>query len=491
MRCILLIFLFSPFLLVGQIKMIIKGVDFKVNAQTDIIVRNGGIDNNNSIINNEGTICLDVDFSESGLTSSYVGTGLIWFEGTSNQTISSMNTMVIDNIRIDNGLKVLLGTDLLVSNTLDLSDGQLELGIFDVLFDPSATISNYSNQNFILTNSTGIVSQYVANASTVVFPVGSNALSYTPATLTNSGTDDVFMLKVQDNVYENGTSGAVLTNHVVDKTWLINQMGAGADVEVQLGWNTADELGTFDRDFCAVSRHIGGTIWDNPPLLDFIAASPVGTASFERSRSGFTDFSSFIVRDLTIILSTEVLTFEAERLNTTTVQLDWSVTSDEKNQGFEIQRMLEHELGFSKVGFVEKKIDGESINNYDFKDLNNDRGTSYYRLKQIGMDGQVSFSVVRAVAGEEQGSAAYIGWISYPNPVDNQLTIEFKNIPPTIQKASYSIISASGQLIHQFDKDIKQAVMHIEYVKKLAPAPYLLSIDLDNGQRIFQKFIKQ
>jgi hypothetical protein len=33
--------------------------------------------------------------------------------------------------------------------------------------------------------------------------------------------------------------------------------------------------------------------------------------------------------------------------------------------------------------------------------------------------------------------------------------------------------------------------MHIEYVKKLAPAPYLLSIDLDNGQRIFQKFIKQ
>ena len=85
----------------------------------------------------------------------------------------------------------------------------------------------------------------------MVFPVGTSASSYTPATLTNFGTADNFTINVQPKVLSGGTNGNAYIAGVVNRTWNINKSTPGtANVTITLQWNSGDELTGFTRNAC-------------------------------------------------------------------------------------------------------------------------------------------------------------------------------------------------------------------------------------------------
>lgn len=77
--------------------------------------------------------------------------------------------------------------------------------------------------DYIQTNSTGQLIQQVGS-SDVDFPVG-NSSSYNPITLNNTGgAADNYSIRVLDDVFTNGTTGPIITDNVVDRTWLVSNM---------------------------------------------------------------------------------------------------------------------------------------------------------------------------------------------------------------------------------------------------------------------------
>lgn len=105
--------------------------------------------------------------------------------------------------------------------------------------------------------------------------------------------------------------------------------------------------------------------------------------------------------------------FFARRENANSVELRWKTMSEQNNQGFYIERKLEHETTFLERSF-QPAIMPQASNNiertYSFWDANSFQGISYYRIRQIDHDGKSNISLIRTVSGDPSNQAALQVW---------------------------------------------------------------------------------
>jgi hypothetical protein len=479
-----------PWVTKAQVGLINNGVNLTVNNGVDLRVNGGSITNQNSgSIKNDGNIYLDLSLTQN-TSATYLGgaASWLWFEGATNQNITADAVVSIARLKVDNGNKLTLGNQVNVSTGVDLTlNGKIELGANNLVLASGATIANYDVNNYIITNGTGILQQEVS-AAVVVFPVGNS--TYNPLNLTNSGTVDNFLLKVEDQVWGNGTTGNLETSNIVNRTWHLNEeVAGGSNASITVQWEQGQELTTFDRTNCALS-HWNGSAWDHS--MAYTSATNIGGTNWTQTRSGQTTFSPFALEDLMIELPVELLFFNAERKNVEEVLLSWSTATEINNQGFEIERMYESQATFESIGWVDGQGTTTSTTNYQYTDENSYGGISYYRLKQIDHDGTFSYSAIKAVAGDGDRSISYTEISIYPNPVADELKVRFDELPKSIKSAQIKIISSNGQILHDFETGLESyQVLKIGYVKRLVPALYILSVELDNGDKILEEFIKK
>jgi len=125
-------------------------------------------------------------------------------------------------------------------------------------------------------------------------------------------------------------------------------------------------------------------------------------------------------------LPVNLVFFTAARKNEM-VQLKWSTASEAGNKGFYIERK-NTTADWQTIAFVPAlSLNGNSseILNYFFTDNNTLKGISQYRLRQVDIDGEASYSVTRIVNGIEQTGR----FIVFPNPAtDGQLHFVLDNM---------------------------------------------------------------
>lgn len=482
----ILIFIYCwglPTFILGQIALVNDGSSIVIETGIDVKVENGSVNNlNGANINNNGRLYLDLDYNQT-TAASYTGGGSswLWFEGTANQNINSDAVLSIPRLKVDNGNRLLLGNQLNISNVLDLNNnGIVELSNFNLTLSPSASIINYDASHYIVTNGTGFVQQEVA-ASNVVFPVG-NSL-YNPAILNNSGTTDNFTVRVEDQVLDVYPAGTAETNGVVGRAWMIDEVIAGgSNITLTLQWNTSEELPTFDRTVSGISHWIGSA-WDRSPT--WTNATTVGASSWSQTRSNITSFSPFVVEDQQQILPIELLSFTAVRKNKAEVDLNWSTASELNNKGFEVERMLETENAFSKIAWVNGRGNSTQTTYYQLLDKNAFSNVSYYRLKQVDLDGTFSYSDIRAVRGVEDGARLID---VFPNPIDDYINIRLTTKATT---ATIKVQDASGKEILIATKKIPSTqLITIDNLSDLSAGVYLISVETNKGEQYCQKVVK-
>lgn len=482
---IMFLLLVSPLFVLSQ-GLVNNGAIIKVLASTQVKVDNGNVTNKaNGNINNEGNIYLDLDWTQTGATTNYSGNGWMWFEGGANQNVSSVSPLVVPRLRVDNGQVLVLQNSVTVSNQVDLMyNGSIELGNNNLILSPSATMVNYDASNYIITNGNGILQRQVG-ATDVVFPVGNT--SFNPATLNNLGTTDNFQVRVFDQVFDMGTSGIPQTADVVGRTWMIEEEVVGGSLATMtLQWATAEELSVFDRTACGIAHHLGGSTWDNPGA--YTAATSVGAGVWSQTRSGFTSFTPFIVRDVDVDLPIELLFFHAERVSKIQVNLDWATASEINNQGFDVERMLDTETEFTKIGWVDGHGTTTSTNSYYLLDPNPHQGVSYYRLKQLDFDGTFSYSPMRAVEGYQNDGGTIL---VYPVPVKNSLIVDFSNWTESNTDVVLEVIDVYGRTLFSKNAVIQQnTLITIHEVKDLLPGTYFLRATSTAGLNFVRKFTK-
>lgn len=363
------------------------------------------------------------------------GSQTVIFNGGGPQSIINSGDAegtVFYNITVSNTSGDLtLSANTSVGGTLNFTSGKLFLGTNNLTITSGNAVTGYNTSRYVVTNSTGYLQiNGMTTGITRVFPIGNNSASYSPATITNNSTTSPVNFNVYACRYVSTTGtcsgGTQIVENGVGITWQITPSTsplAGAGAEIELAWNTADEMTFFTRNDCAVNHYIGGA-WT--ASANSAATDETGTigAGYYSQTASFTTFSPFGVGKGSSPLPIELLSFMAKP-NGVTVDITWETASEINNDYFVIEKTTDN-LIFEEVERVEGAGNSSIVRNYAIVDRHPSKGISYYRLKQVDYDGSYEYSELVAVNNE---SSSYESIKVYPNPSNgNNVTIDITNI---------------------------------------------------------------
>lgn len=135
-------------------------------------------------------------------------------------------------------------------------------------------------------------------------------------------------------------------------------------------------------------------------------------------------------------LPVEWVDFKA-RLMGNSVWLNWETATETNSDRFEIEHKIQGG-DFVKLGAVLANGYSSSISRYEYVDTYRGPGRHYYRLKQLDINGGVSFSPVVSVHIEDAGS-----FVLFPQPVKDELVVMFTN--PATEKIQLELFDAAGK----------------------------------------------
>lgn len=117
------------------------------------------------------------------------------------------------------------------------------------------------------------------------------------------------------------------------------------------------------------------------------------------------------------------------------IQLQWSTTTEENADRFEIERS-QNGKNWNKIGERPAMNLNEEVKNYSFSDSNPFAGVNYYRLKMMDLDGTFAYSRINQIKTDKTPAI-----VVYPNPVANQ--VRFENVS-TSEITSVIITNGKG-----------------------------------------------
>jgi len=379
---------------------------------------------------------------------------------------------------LSSGINLRLNTNFKVDILRVEGADSIYLGPYDFTID---AFEIYTPK--IITDSSGKLIMFVGT-SPVTFPVTADAHSYTPVTISNTGSADYFSVNVHDGVYSGGTTGSghLITQEAVNKTWFIDEaVPSGSDASITLQWNASDELSGFNRSKVYLSHYTGST-WDTGN-----ATIASGTDPYSVTRTGITSFSPFAVASSDILLPLRFHDFSAA-FNNNNVLLNWHTSNELNTAYFNIQRSWDG-ISFKTIGKTNAKGNSAQLQSYNYVDVNVTglkQSKLYYRLQQFDKDSKFTYSKIVSLSVYQNNTVQF----SYsPNPVKANMHItlntqENKNI-------SIRITDVSGRQIYNERVPANAGVLNHDIdVSRLHSGIYVIEIISDNGINK-SKFIKE
>jgi len=148
--------------------------------------------------------------------------------------------------------------------------------------------------------------------------------------------------------------------------------------------------------------------------------------------------------------------FTATRSSNSQVVLEWETAMEENNRGFHVQRNVDG--AWKNIGFVFSQANGgnsSEVLKYAFKDANNSKGISQYRILQVDIDGKGKYSQIRSVHGVETAARVVL----FPNPSH---TGSFNLLFEDAASVRDVVVSdVSGRVVKQF-KSVSGTTLTVE-----------------------------
>ncbi|HEU4472214.1 MAG TPA: PQQ-dependent sugar dehydrogenase [Flavisolibacter sp.] len=223
----------------------------------------------------------------------------------------------------------------------------------------------------------------------------------------------------------------------------------------------------------------GNTIW---AIVDSSGSTSGPTGGFDGSDVATKDGGKVLRLSFKslIVLPAEFLTFKGKLLPSKEIELEWEANVDDQHKHFVVEKSV-NRLQFSPIGTVEGQP-------YRLIDKNPSIGNNYYRIKQVDLDGKVSYSGIINVVYHPSGLLVTV----YPNPVKAQLGIRLEaqqadqlrlQVTDVVGRQVYSSILNAGSAVQDIRIDTKSWPSQL-YVLKISSAT-------TNEVLTVQKFVKQ
>ena len=179
--------------------------------------------------------------------------------------------------------------------------------------------------------------------------------------------------------------------------------------------------------------------------------TPSGTFFTSRALCGEIDYNFSVPVELTSFVATSV---------GNAVQLEWSTASETNNYGFEVERTIQGNSNWDKVGFVIGNGTTTETQYYTYTDQSVASGRYSYRLRQVDLDG--TFRYYDAVDVEVIAAKEFTLNQNYPNPFNpsTRITFTIPNSGHTTLKI-YNVLG--NEVASLLDKDLAQGNYDINF----------------------------
>ena len=159
--------------------------------------------------------------------------------------------------------------------------------------------------------------------------------------------------------------------------------------------------------------------------------------------------------------------------------LSWATASEKNNALFQVERSVDAQR-FESIGTVKGKGTTAARSQYTFTDANASAAVTYYRLKQVDIDGQFTYTRTIALRRGE-GTVALK---TYPNPVVTELSYEVDAKVDALR-----IRNMAGMNV--LDRKVGSEMTNRVDVSRLSAGTYVFEVQTSEGSLLRQRFIKQ
>ncbi len=276
-----------------------------------------------------------------------------------------------------------ISTDLMIMDSLVLTNGRIKLNGNNNTLQIASTgkIGGSSSSSYVVTGNNTYLKLNLSNKTGAgsLFPVGTQA-HYAPANVfLNTGTPDgAVSVRVQDGVYEKGTSGLLVSQFQpsVNMTWFVtSDITSNLNMTLSTYWTSDMEVNNFNRSKSYIS-HYHDNAWDT---IAFSAANSFSNPLYGSTRTGISSLSPFAVYDESTqsgiekqTVTTNVSLFPNPASGYINVMID---DASQKTASFqlEIRDMTGRLVSSSLIGYGNNQINIGSLSNgnYMMKIYNN------------------------------------------------------------------------------------------------------------------------
>lgn len=123
--------------------------------------------------------------------------------------------------------------------------------------------------------------------------------------------------------------------------------------------------------------------------------------------------------------------------------LNWAVANEDANHHYELQRST-NGTNYTPIATVNKSTNGSTTYNYTDLNITNLGATVlYYRIKQVDINGRITYSDIRTLRLDIKGNQISI----FPNPAIEGFYVNIPFINPDNRIVKLNLIAANGQVM--------------------------------------------
>ncbi len=303
-------------------------------------------------------------------------------------------------------------------------------------------------------------------------------------------TDDSFLLWANDNANIESTSNREFNSSQVksrlNREWRVQETGTVGNITLTYDLsNITGPTGVATNNLNLVRLMVDadgdftlGTTLITPTSIDASAKTVSFTVNFSTGQY-FTLGSEEIAA-----LPIELLAFNAHVVEEH-VELSWTTASEENNSHYEIERSVDG-TEFNRVGQIDGAGNAVNINTYKFIDNRPLSGYSFYRLKQIDINGNFDYSPIKSVHLNPQDLFEFS---MSPNPIQSNQLLTLKHPNLVSEKLYYINISdLHGKVIWRQQITSRKGYTTIS-LNDPPQGIYLVTLLAEDGRRISKRLI--
>lgn len=412
------------------------------------------------------------------------------FDGTSTQELRGPVVTTFNNLRInkaDPEFGMRLTSNAIVNGVLTFSVGTLSTLNGSVLIMGAASSHTGANDN---NHATCAVRKIGATAFT--FPVGKNG-QYSPVTITAPGeAADAFQAEFIKGAASllGPVSSPGLTNVSFCEYWVLDEIadpGSNNSISVTVSWDGQSPCGgTYISNLAGLTlAHFNGATWDSHGGT-VNGGSTIASGSI--TRTGVSVFSPFSLGNTLSganplpVKFSNIKAYEKQ----TGIQVDWTAYDEVNVDMYHVERSADGQ-NFSTIGVVAATNASMTIK-YGFYDANPLPGVSFYRLKNVDLDGKSGLSNIVRVSLDKSVKDIRL----YPNPTrGNAVSIQSSDLARGNYKIT--VYNAAGQQVtsKQFNHNGGSINQPIELPAGTQSGTYMMSMENDGVRVLSRTFVVQ